>query len=151
MRCPACGNEDDRVIDSRTSERGECTRRRRECTACGRRFTTYERVELVASQVAKKDGRREPYDREKLLGGVRVACKKRPVSVAQIDELASRIEAEVAELGDKEIDSRFLGERVMAHLRALDEVAYVRFASVYREFRSISAFREELGKLGDQS
>ncbi len=151
MRCPACGNEDDRVIDSRTSERGDVTRRRRECTACGRRFTTYERVELVVSQVVKKDGRREPYDREKLLGGVRVACKKRPVSVAQIDELASRIEAELAEHGDKEIESRFLGERVMVLLRALDEVAYVRFASVYREFRSISAFREELGKLGDQS
>ena len=151
MRCPFCSNEDDRVIDSRTSERGDVTRRRRECVACGRRFTTYERVEVVMSAVVKKDGRREPYDREKLLGGVRVACKKRPVSVAQIDELASRIEGEIGEQGDKEIDSSFLGERVMHHLRALDEVAYVRFASVYREFRSISAFREELGKLGEET
>ena len=105
----------------------------------------------MIAPVVKKDGRREPYDREKLLGGVRVACKKRPVSVAQIDEIATHIEGEIADLGDKEVESSFLGERVMAHLRALDEVAYVRFASVYREFRTISAFREELGKLGEQT
>jgi len=147
MKCPFCSHLEDSVIDSRVSERGEVTRRRRECASCKRRYTTYERVEETLPTVVKKDGRREPFDRQKLLAGVRVACNKRPVSVAQMDQLGETIERELAELSEKEVPSSVVGERVMARLRDLDEVAYVRFASVYREFRTLSEFREELGKL----
>lgn len=147
MKCPFCSHLEDSVIDSRVSERGEVTRRRRECASCKRRYTTYERVEETLPTVVKKDGRREPFDRQKLLAGVRVACNKRPVSVTQMDQLGETIERELAELSEKEVPSSVVGERVMARLRDLDEVAYVRFASVYREFRTLSEFREELGKL----
>lgn len=147
MKCPFCSHLEDSVIDSRVSERGEVTRRRRECASCKRRYTTYERVEETLPTVVKKDGRREPFDRQKLLAGVRVACNKRPVSVAQMDQLGETIERELAELSEKEVPSSVVGERVMARLRDLDEVAYVRFASVYREFRTLTEFREELGKL----
>ncbi len=151
MRCPFCGHTEDKVIDSRTSERGEVTRRRRECSSCERRFTTYERVEALVPEIIKKDGRREPFDREKLLAGVRLACKKRPVSSEAIEQLGTAIEGELADLGEKELASSVVGERLMSHLRSLDEVAYVRFASVYREFRTLSEFREALGSLsGDE-
>ncbi|HEU4532903.1 MAG TPA: transcriptional regulator NrdR [Polyangiaceae bacterium] len=147
MKCPFCGQLDNRVLDSRLSTGGEVTRRRRECEGCKRRYTTYERVEDVLPQVVKKDGRREPFDRQKLLAGARTACNKRPVAVAELDALAEGVEREVSELGDREVASALIGERVMARLRALDEVAYVRFASVYRSFRDLDEFLDELGKL----
>ena len=147
MKCPTCGHAESSVNDSRVSEKGEVIRRRRECAACQRRFTTYERVEEVLPTVVKKDARREPFDRQKLLAGVRVACNKRPVSVADLDALAESVERELAELGEKEVASNAVGARVMAKLRDLDEVAYVRFASVYREFRTLDEFLLELGKL----
>jgi len=137
------------VIESRAGGVGDVVRRRRECEACGRRFTTYERVEEALPTVVKKDGRREAYDRQKLLRGLRIACNKRPVSTDQVDAVADAIEREVQEAGTgrREVTSSELGERVMAHLRTLDEVAYVRFASVYRSFRDIDEFLTELGKL----
>jgi transcriptional repressor NrdR len=147
MKCPFCAQFDNRVLDSRLSTGGEVTRRRRECEGCKRRYTTYERVEDVLPQVVKKDGRREPFDRQKLLSGARTACNKRPVSVAELDALAEGVEREVSELGDREVPSALVGERVMARLRLLDEVAYVRFASVYRSFRDLDEFLDELGKL----
>ena len=137
------------MIESRAGGVGDVVRRRRECEACGRRFTTYERVEEALPTVVKKDGRREAYDRQKLLRGLRIACNKRPVSTDQVDAVADAIEREVQEAGTgrREVTSSELGERVMAHLRTLDEVAYVRFASVYRSFRDIDEFLTELGKL----
>ena len=147
MKCPTCGHTESSVNDSRVSEKGEVIRRRRECAGCQRRFTTYERVEEVLPTVVKKDGRREPFDRQKLLAGVRVACNKRPVSVADLDALAESVERELSELGEKEVASNEVGPRVMAKLRDLDEVAYVRFASVYREFRTLDEFLQELGKI----
>jgi transcriptional repressor NrdR len=140
---------EDKVIESRAGGVGDVVRRRRECEACGRRFTTYERVEEALPTVVKKDGRREAYDRQKLLRGLRIACNKRPVSTDQVDAVADAIEREVQEAGTgrREVTSSELGERVMAHLRTLDEVAYVRFASVYRSFRDIDEFLTELGKL----
>ena len=149
MKCPFCGHMEDKVIESRAGGVGDVVRRRRECEACERRFTTYERVEEALPTVVKKDGRREPYDRQKLLRGLRIACNKRPVSTDQIEAMADAIEREVQEAGTgrREVTSSELGERVMAHLRTLDEVAYVRFASVYRSFRDIDEFLTELGKL----
>jgi transcriptional repressor NrdR len=147
MKCPTCGHGESSVNDSRVSERGEVIRRRRECASCQRRFTTYERVEEVVPIVVKKDGRREAFDRQKLLAGVRVACNKRPVSVANLDALSEAVERELSELGEKEVASTVVGGRVMAKLRDLDEVAYVRFASVYREFRTLDEFFQELGKI----
>lgn len=147
MKCPFCGHLDDRVIDSRAGGAGEVIRRRRECGACERRFTTYERVEDILPTVVKKDGRREPFDRQKLVRGLRIALNKRPVSTDQIDAVADSIEREAQESERREISSTELGERVMRHLRDLDEVAYVRFASVYRSFRDIDQFMAELGKL----
>jgi transcriptional repressor NrdR len=147
MKCPFCGHLDNRVLDSRLSNGGEVTRRRRECEGCRRRYTTYERVEDVLPQVVKKDGRREPFDRQKLLAGVRMACNKRPVAVAELDALAEGVERELGETGEREVASALIGERVMARLRLLDEVAYVRFASVYRSFRDLDEFLDELGKL----
>lgn len=147
MKCPFCGHLEDRVIDSRAGGAGEVIRRRRECAACERRFTTYERVEDILPTVVKKDGRREPFDRQKLVRGLRIACNKRPVSTDQIEALADAIEREAQESERREISSAELGERVMRHLRDLDEVAYVRFASVYRSFRDIDQFMAELGKL----
>lgn len=147
MRCPFCGHGDDRVIDSRVGGAGEVIRRRRECEQCARRFTTYERIEEVLPTVVKKDGRREPFDRQKLLRGLTIACIKRPVSVDRIEALVDTIERALQESDKREVASAELGERVMRELSALDEVAYVRFASVYRSFRDVGEFLDELGKL----
>jgi transcriptional repressor NrdR len=144
MRCPFCGHLEDRVVDSREAQEGQATRRRRECLGCGRRFTTYERLEDVLPQVVKKDGRREPFDRKKIVEGLQVACRKRPISAEQIEEIATGIERKVQEMGEKEIKSAVVGEAVMERLRALDPVAYVRFASVYRAFRDVGEFMSEL-------
>jgi transcriptional repressor NrdR len=147
MKCPFCGHPEDKVIDSRAAEKGDVIRRRRECESCTRRFTTYERVEDVLPTVVKKDGRREPFDRQKLVRGLRIACNKRPVSVERIELAADAIEREAQESERREITASELGDRVMNHLREMDEVAYVRFASVYRSFRDIDQFLTELGKL----
>lgn len=147
MKCPFCGHLDDKVIDSRTAGTGEVIRRRRECDACDRRFTTYERVEDVLPTVVKKDGRREPFDRQKIIRGLRIACNKRPVPSERIEAVADAIEREVQEAERREVTASELGERMMVHLRDLDEVAYVRFASVYRSFRDVDEFLRELGKL----
>lgn len=147
MRCPFCGVLEDKVIDSRSGGLGEVIRRRRECDGCGKRFTTYERVEDVWPTVVKKDGRREPYDRQKLLRGLRIACNKRPVSTDQLEAVGDAIERILQDTEGREVTSTELGERVISRLRELDEVAYVRFASVYRSFRDIDEFHAELGKL----
>jgi transcriptional repressor NrdR len=147
VKCPFCGHQEDRVIDSRASGAGDVIRRRRECAGCEKRFTTYERVEDVLPTVVKKDGRREPFDRQKLVRGLRVACNKRPVPIDRIEALADAIEREVQEADRREVTSAELGERAVRGLRELDEVAYVRFASVYRSFRDIDEFLAELGKL----
>lgn len=147
MKCPFCGHLDSSVIDSRLSTTGEVTRRRRECGECGRRYTTYERVEEVLPTVVKRDGRREMFDRQKLFSGLRVACSKRSISSQQLESLVEGIERELAESSEKEIPSTLIGEKVMARLRGLDEVAYVRFASVYRSFHDIGDFAAEVGKL----
>jgi len=140
MRCPFCGHSQDRVVDSREAQEGQVTRRRRECLGCGRRYTTYERVEDVLPSVVKKDGRREAFDRHKIVEGLKRACQKRPVSAEQIEELATSVERKVQEMGEKEVPSTTIGEALMEKLRALDPVAYVRFASVYREFRDVGDF-----------
>jgi transcriptional repressor NrdR len=151
MKCPFCSDFDNKVVDSRLSGEGDLIRRRRECLGCGRRFTTYERVEDILPMVVKKDGRREPFDRAKILSGIQKACQKRPVSVAAMEELVDKIEREVQEKGDKEISCKDVGERVMQALQGLDEVAYVRFASVYRSFKDLNEFMDELRDLlGDK-
>ena len=147
MRCPMCRVDNDRVIDSRASEDGFVIRRRRECLSCKRRFTTYERLEEFAIKVVKKDGAREPFQREKILSGLAKACWKRPVSDEQIDNLVSQVEAELYARGDEEIDTASLGELVMQRLAELDQVAYVRFASVYREFKDARDFVDEIGPM----
>ncbi|MBK7977481.1 MAG: transcriptional repressor NrdR [Deltaproteobacteria bacterium] len=147
MKCPFCAKDKDRVIDSRTSRDGELIRRRRECLKCSRRFTTYERVEENLPMVIKKDGRREPYDRQKVIAGIRRACEKRPVSTEQVEQVVRNIEGYLQDTGESEIASRDIGERVMISLRDLDQVAYVRFASVYREFKDLNAFIEQLNEL----
>ena len=147
MKCPFCGDFDNKVVDSRLSGESDVIRRRRECLGCGRRFTTYERVEDILPMVIKKDGRREPFDRNKILSGIQTACQKRPVPVAVMEEVADRIEKTLQEKGDKEIKSSTIGETVMLELHDLDEVAYVRFASVYRSFRDINEFMDELKNL----
>lgn len=147
MRCPFCAAEDTRVLDSRDSHEGAVIRRRRECEGCSRRFTTYERIEELNPQVVKKDGRREPFDRDKLLLGLKKACEKRPVSVSQVEAVVADIEKRLQELGEKEVSSTLIGEEVMRRLPALDEVAYVRFASVYRSFKDIAEFMHELKDL----
>jgi transcriptional repressor NrdR len=144
MRCPHCGHLEDKVVDSREAGDGQATRRRRECLGCSRRFTTYERIEEILPSVVKKDGRREPFDRKKILEGLTRACQKRPVSAAQIESLISAVERQVQELGEKEIPSRVVGEAVMTRLRDLDPVAFVRFASVYRAFEDVGDFMSEL-------
>ena len=147
MKCPFCGDFDNKVVDSRLSGESDVIRRRRECLGCGRRFTTYERVEDILPMVIKKDGRREPFDRNKILSGIQIACQKRPISVAALEEIADRIEKTLQEKGDKEIKSSTIGETVMQELHDLDEVAYVRFASVYRSFKDINEFMAELKDL----
>ncbi|MGF1466017.1 MAG: transcriptional regulator NrdR [Sandaracinaceae bacterium] len=150
MKCPFCGTLDNRVIDSRLSQGGEVTRRRRECEGCHRRYTTYERVEQVLPLVIKRDGRREPFDRIKVLRGMRRACEKRPVSAEALDALVDRIERSLVESGERELPSTRIGERIMAALRDLDQVAYVRFASVYRSFKDAREFMDELSELIDE-
>ena len=144
MRCPFCKQDNDRVIDSRASNEGYAIRRRRECLECHRRYTTYERIEESPLRIVKKDGRRAPFDRAKILAGLRKACEKRPVSDEKLDEVASRIERACAEKFDREVPSSFIGDLVMQELRNLDQVAYVRFASVYREFKDVTQFLQEL-------
>ncbi len=144
MRCPFCGEREDKVIDSRVSREGDVIRRRRECVACERRFTTYERVEEVLPQVVKKDGRREPFDRLKIMSGLKRACEKRPIATEALERVADGIEARLQEEGRKEVPSREIGEAVMEALRELDAVAYVRFASVYRDFRGVDEFTQAL-------
>jgi transcriptional repressor NrdR len=147
MKCPFCGRLDNKVTDSRLSQGDEVIRRRRECEGCERRFTTYERIELVLPMVVKKDGRREAFDRLKVLAGLRRACEKRPVGSDALDALVDQIERALVESGDKEVDSSVVGEQVMRRLRELDQVAYVRFASVYRSFKDIHEFMDELSHL----
>jgi len=144
VRCPYCTQIDNKVIDSRLSKDGRTIRRRRECLGCSRRFTTYEKLEEVLPMVIKKDGRREPFSREKIIAGIRKACQKRPVSVPRMEEFVDQLEVYFQELGRKEIDSKEIGERVITNLKDWDEVAYVRFASVYRQFRDINEFMSEL-------
>ena len=147
MKCIYCGCSESRVIDSRPSEDGESIRRRRACEQCGRRFTTYEKVDPLPLMVIKKDMRREAFDSAKLKLGVAKACEKRPVSMNEIDELVRQVEMQAYSSYDQEITSTQLGEWVMEHLQRLDEVAYVRFASVYRQFRDIETFMDELNRL----
>lgn len=147
MRCPFCQHMDDRVIDSRLSKDGDMIRRRRECTQCRRRFTTYERVEETLPMVIKKDGRRELFSREKILAGLHKACEKRPISVEVLEKLVERIEHRLEEAGEREVYSREIGEQIMEELRNLDEVAYVRFASVYRSFKDVNEFMKEVREL----
>ena len=147
MKCVVCGGVQSRVIDSRQSEDGLSIRRRRVCENCGHRFTTYERVELVPLMVVKKDQTRQPFDVNKLRPGIVKACEKRPVSLDQIEALVLDIEKKVYALGEREVTSQEIGELVMEGLRGLDQVAYVRFASVYREFKDIQTFMDELSKL----
>ncbi|HPW46102.1 MAG TPA: transcriptional regulator NrdR [bacterium] len=147
MRCPFCPTVESKVIDSRVSKDGAIIRRRRECEVCGKRFTTYERVEEPLPAVVKKDGRREAFDRMKIVGGVKKACEKRPISMETINSVADDIERWVQEQGDSEVPSSVIGARVMAALHKLDEVAYVRFASVYRSFKDINEFMSELNEL----
>lgn len=144
MRCPYCTSIDNKVVDSRMGKEGETIRRRRECLKCEGRFTTYERVEEVLPSVIKKDGRREPYDRVKILNGLKKACEKRPISVEVLEKSVDDIEKALQEKGFKEIPSKAIGEELMNLLHKLDEVAYVRFASVYRSFKDINEFMSEL-------
>jgi len=149
MRCPFCQNSENKVIDSRESHEGTVIRRRRECLDCRRRFTTYERVEELSPLIIKKDGRRETFDREKILAGLKKACEKRPIPMDELESTVTEIERKLQGMGEKEVASSFLGEEVMGRLQKLDEVAYVRFASVYRSFRDISEFMNELKELID--
>lgn len=147
MKCPFCGYEESKVIDSRPTDEGEKIRRRRECISCTKRFTTYEIIESVPIIVVKKDKSRETFDRVKLFNGILKSCEKRPVSIEQIDRLVSEIEVELQNSLDREVTSVHIGELVMEKLKGLDEVAYVRFASVYRQFKDINTFMDELTKL----
>jgi transcriptional repressor NrdR len=147
MKCPFCGFEEDKVVDSRPSQDGRSVRRRRECLSCEKRFTTYEYVENVSLTVIKNDGRSEPFDRQKLLRGIELACNKRPISGKKISALVDEIEEELQNLSKKEVSSKEIGELVMKKLKDLDEVAYVRFASVYRKFKDKTEFIEELKNL----
>jgi transcriptional repressor NrdR len=147
MRCPYCGGLEDRVVDSRESRERDVIRRRRQCAQCERRFTSYERVERMVFQIVKRDQRREEYDRIKLMRGLQVACRKRPVSQAELERVADAIEAAMVDSGERELSSQRIGQMVMERLRALDPVAYVRFASVYRRFEDVDAFVKELHQL----
>lgn len=147
MRCPFCSRFDDKVIDSRTAREGEVIRRRRECLDCKRRFTTYERIEENLPAIVKKDNRRETFDRTKIMAGLKKACEKRPISSAVLEASVDRIEKRVQEYGESEVPARVVGEEVMRELHQLDQVAYVRFASVYREFKDIDQFMETIKAL----
>ena len=150
MKCPFCDELEDKVVDSRMAKEGEVIRRRRECLGCKRRYTTYERVDEILPMVVKKDGRRESFDRTKILAGLKKACEKRPISTATIEAVTDRIEKRIQEMGETEIESRIVGEELMKELDQLDQVAYVRFASVYREFKDIDQFMDELRTLAQQ-
>ncbi len=147
MKCPYCGHLGDKVVDSRESKEGEAIRRRRECLDCGKRFTSYERIDEIPYMVVKKDGSRERFERQKLVAGLLKACEKRPVSMTAIDGVADRVEASLQERAEKEIATAEIGNFVMQELKKLDKVAYVRFASVYRHFRDIGEFMNELNSL----
>ena len=147
MKCPFCGNLGDKVVDSRESKEGEVIRRRRECLDCGKRFTSYERIDEIPYMVVKKDGTRERFERQKLIAGLLKACEKRPVKVAQVEAVADKVEGLLQDRPDKEISTAEVGEAVMDELKRLDKVAYVRFASVYRHFRDIGEFMDELKDL----
>ncbi len=147
MICPFCGHRHDKVVDSRESKEGDVIRRRRQCLACERRFTTYERIDEVPYMVIKKDGRREKFDRQKVLAGLLKACEKRPVSMTKLAEIADEVEARLMESPEREISTTEIGELVMERLRSLDKIAYVRFASVYRNFQDEEAFFSELRSL----
>ena len=149
MKCPFCGHLEDKVVDSREGKEGEVIRRRRECLGCGRRFTSYERIDEIPYMVVKKDGSRERFERQKVIAGMLKACEKRPVSVATLEAVANRVEAVLQEKAEKEISTAKVGSLVMEELKGLDEVAYVRFASVYRHFRDIGEFMTELKGLLD--
>jgi transcriptional repressor NrdR len=149
MKCPFCGNLEDKVIDSRTSREGNAIRRRRECLKCSKRFTSYERVEDIIPMVVKKDGRREPFEREKVLTGLKKACEKRPIGMETLESVTDSIEKKLIGLNVKEIQSTWVGEEVMSSLRDLDKVAYVRFASVYRQFKDINELMNEVKNLFD--
>jgi len=144
MKCPFCGYKEDKVVDSRATAEESAVRRRRECLQCGKRFTTYEYVEEVSLMVIKKDGRREPFDRKKILAGIVKACEKRPVSVEKMEEIVSQVERAIQKKSDREVPSTRIGELVMEKLKTLDDVAYVRFASVYRQFKDVGQFMVEL-------
>ena len=144
MKCPYCSKIENKVIDSRLSKDGRTIRRRRECLDCARRFTTYERLEEILPMVVKKDGRREPFSREKIIAGIKKSCQKRPVSITRIEDFVDSLEVYFQELGKKEVESKEVGERVISSLKDWDEVAYVRFASVYRQFKDINEFMAEL-------
>jgi len=149
MKCPYCGQLENRVVDSRLNKDATLTRRRRLCESCQRRFTTYERLEVTMPMLVKKDGRRELWDRLKVVDGLKKACEKRPVSMGQIEEFVDRLERELQDVGEREIPISVVGEKVMDGLRQLDDVAYVRFASVYRQFKDLNEFMDELkGMLG---
>ena len=149
MKCPCCGHLEDKVVDSRESKEGEVIRRRRQCLDCGRRFTSYERMDDIPYMVIKKDGSRERFERQKVIAGMLKACEKRPVSVAALEQVADRIEVTLQDRPEKEIQAEEIGLFLMEELRTLDKVAYVRFASVYRHFRDISEFMTELRRLLD--
>jgi transcriptional repressor NrdR len=144
MKCPYCGHLEDKVVDSRESKEGEVIRRRRECLGCGKRFTSYERIDQIPHMVVKKDGRREPFDREKVLAGLRKACEKRPVPTKSLETIVDRVEAMVQESPDREVSTDSIGEFLMEQLRELDRVAFVRFASVYRDFKDVDQFMATL-------
>lgn len=147
MKCPFCDDLEDKVVDSRLAREGQVIRRRRECLACKRRYTTYERIEEAQPVVVKKDGRREPFDRQKILAGLKKACEKRPIRTDDIEAVADRIEKRIQERGETEVSTKAIGEEIMRELRDLDQVAYVRFASVYRDFKDIDQFMDELKAL----
>lgn len=147
MKCPFCGHLEDKVVDSREAKIGDTVRRRRECVKCGRRFTTYERLDEIPYMIVKKDGRREKFDRQKILAGLLRACEKRPVAMAKLEQIVNEAEGLVADSPDRERPSREIGELVMSRLKKLDKVAYVRFASVYLDFKDVREFMDELKDL----
>jgi transcriptional repressor NrdR len=151
MKCPFCSSSESKVVDSRSSQDSRSIRRRRECLSCHERFTTYERIEEFHPMVVKKDGRRESFDRNKIVEGILKACEKRPVSMDEVEAFVSDLEKEIQDRGERELESRFLGERVMSQLRIWDDVAYVRFASVYKQFKDLNEFMDQLQELLSES
>ncbi len=147
MKCPYCGHLGDKVVDSRESKEGDVIRRRRQCLSCSKRFTSRERLEDIEYRVIKKDGNREAFQRQKLIAGLLTACEKRPVSIQQLEEIADRVEAELQERPEREMSTKEIGAKLMQELKQLDQIAYVRFASVYRQFRDVGQFRREVDEL----